>query len=147
MSDDSKGEVPDNVIRVNFGAPRTPAPAAAPPAPAASYDAQIIPEDLLAQKKLEVFEKFIDMGMVSVTFDTRVPGVSVPPQFRGRPSLVLNFSHRFGLSDFTYDGLAVCASLSFGGQAFYCVVPWAAVKMLLSHHDNAVAVFDESVLF
>lgn len=144
MSDDSKGGVPDNVIRVNFGAPRTPAPA---PAPVVGYDAQIIPEDLLAQKKLEVFEKFIDMGMVSMTFDTRVPGVSVPPQFRGRPSLVLNFSHRFGLSDFTYDGLAVCASLSFGGQAFYCVVPWASVKMLLSHHDNAVAVFDESVLF
>lgn len=148
MSDEERGDLPNNVIRVNFGAPREePKPVDPRQAPGASYDPAIIPEDPLATKKLEIFCKFVDLGMVSVTFDTRVPGVSVPPQFRGRPSLVLNFSHRFYLEDFTYDELAICASLSFGGQAYYCVVPWASVKMLLNHHDNAVAVFDESVLY
>ena len=147
MSDDH-GDAPDNVIRVNFGAPRAPAKPARDPRQdeRASYDASIIPEDPLAAKKLEIFSKFIDLGMVSVTFDTRQPGVSVPARFHHQPSLVLNFSHRFFIEDFTYDELAVCASLSFGGQPFYCVVPWAAVKMLHSHHDKSAAVFDEGML-
>ncbi len=51
--------------------------------------------DPLASKKLEIFEKFIELGMVSVTLDPGGRGVSVPQQFMGRSQLVLNFSHRF----------------------------------------------------
>lgn len=135
-------EESDNVIHVQFGAPRVAEPPAGPP----FYDPSTLEPDPLATKKLEIFEKFIDLGMVSVTLDPGGPGVSVPDQFVGRPQLVLNFSHRFYIDDFTYDEHAVCASLSFSGQPFYCVVPWIAVQVLLSHHDNAVAVFDAELL-
>ena len=79
--------------------------------------------------------------------DPRIKGVSVPAHFADRSELVLNFSHRFFIDDFTYDERAVCASLSFSGRPYFCVVPWASVKMLLSHHDNAVAVFDADMLY
>lgn len=145
MSDKQSEQLPDNVIRVNFGQPRVapePEPEELPP-----YDASIIPDDPLATRKYDIFCKYIDEGMVSVTLDPRVEGVSVPPQFADRPELVLNFSHRFFIEDFSYDERAVCASLSFSGRPYYCVVPWASVKMMLSHHDNAVAVFDADVLY
>lgn len=140
MGEEQKEEVPNNVIRVNFGA------AAAEPE-LEPYDSSQFPDDPLAAKKYDIFSKYIDNGMVSITLDPRTDGVVVPEHFARRPELVLNFSHRFYIEDFTYDQRAVCASLSFSGRPFYCVVPWGAVKMLLSHHDNSVAVFDADMLF
>jgi hypothetical protein len=133
----------DNVIHVDFGAPR--APAVEPDTPP-YYDVGTFDPDALAFKKLEIFTEFVDAGMVSVTLDASAQGVCVPPQFEGRPELVLNFSHRFYIEDFTYDEHAICASLSFSGTPFYCVVPWKAVKILLCHDDNRVAVFDASLI-
>lgn len=139
----------DNVIRVDFGAARGQADAeeASAAAPVAHYDASSMPDDPLASKKHDIFCKFIDLGMVSVTLNPEVDGVCVPPQFVDKSELILNFSHRFFIEDFTYDERAVCASLSFSGRPFYCVVPWGAVKMMLSHHDNSVAVFDSDMLY
>lgn len=140
-------DLPENVIHINFGQPR---PAKETPqdlAELAPYDADLIPEDPLAVKKYGIFCKYVDNGMVSVTLDPRQQGVSVPKHFADRSDLVLNFSHRFFIEDFSYDEVAICASLSFSGRPHYCIVPWGAVKMLLSHHDNAVAVFDADVLF
>ena len=144
-------EEPENVIRVNFGAPRAPKtpgerdePAA--PAPQYPYDVEAFEPDPLALKKLGVFKAYIEQGMVSVTLDPKRAGVSVPQHFVDRPELVLNFSHRFFIDDFTFNEHAVSASLSFSGRPFLCVVPWGAVKMLLSHYDNAVSVFDAEML-
>lgn len=134
----------DNVIHVDFGARRARRTIEEPEPPFYNVDTFVM--DPLAVKKLEIFSEFVDGGMVSVTLDASAPGVCVPPQFAGRPELVLNFSHRFYIKDFTYDEHAICASLSFSGTPFYCVVPWGAVKILLSHHDNRVAVFDASLL-
>lgn len=140
----SDKEQRDNVIHVNFGASSSsPVDVASMPTPMTPYDPALLPDDELAPKKFEIFGKFIENGMVSVTFDTRVPGVEIPPLFRDRPRLVLNFSHKFFIDDFSFDPMAVCASLSFGGQPYFCVVPWASVKMFLSHYDNAVAVFED----
>lgn len=150
MSDEQE----TNVIRVDFGRRRvTPQGQAPQPprdprmAPQAHYDPTDFEDDPMASTKLEVFTKFIDQGKVAVTLDATAPGVCVPDQFSQQPQLVLNFSLRFFIDDFTYDELAIGATLSFGGKPFYCVVPWGAVKMLMSHHDNRVAVFDESAMF
>lgn len=145
-------QLPQNVIRVNFGQQRaTSAPAIEEPTleapPEHPYDISQFPEDPLALKKLDIFKQYIENGMVSVTLDPRIKGVSVPPRFADRPELVLNFSFRFFIDDFAFNEHAVCASLSFSGRPFFCVVPWAAVKMMLSHHDNAVAVFDAEMLY
>ncbi|MEM1348163.1 MAG: ClpXP protease specificity-enhancing factor SspB [Myxococcota bacterium] len=142
----SKDDSMDNVIRVDFSALREEAPDPNTEAIVGLYDPTLFDEDPLAAKKLEIFAEFIAQGMVSVTLDPKATGVSVPKQFRDMPQLVLNFSHRFYIEDFTYDAHAVCASLSFQGVEYYCVVPWAAVQMLLSRHDNRVAVFDANLL-
>ncbi len=144
--------VPENVIRVNFGQPRatTPEPEVVAEEELSDdypYDISAFPEDPLALKKLGVFKGFIEEGMVSVTLDPRLKGVSVPDRFADRPELVLNFSYRFFIDDFMFNEHAVCASLSFSGKPYFCVVPWSAVKMMLSHHDNSVAVFDADMLY
>lgn len=136
----------DNVIHVNFGQASSRAGEPEERAPGEG-GLEELPADPLARKKHDIFSKFIEEGMVSVTLDPRGEGVCVPPQFDQRPELVLNFSHRFFIDDFTYDERAVCASLSFSGQPFYCVVPWSAVKLLHSSHDNSVAVFDADMLY
>ena len=135
----------DNVIHVKFGSART-APSTPEEPTAPFYDVDTFESDPVALKKLDIFTEFVDAGMVSVTMDSTAPGVSVPPQFRGRPELVLNFSLRFYIEDFTYDEHAICASLSFSGSPYYCIIPWGAVKILLSHSDNRVAVFDASLI-
>ena len=151
---ESVEELPENMIRVDFGSRRSDVASAASATMSMAeveelmpYDASLIPDDPLASKKFGIFCKYIDNGMVSVTLDPRIKGVSVPAHFADRSELVLNFSHRFFIDDFTYDERAVCASLSFSGRPYFCVVPWASVKMLLSHHDNAVAVFDADMLY
>jgi hypothetical protein len=147
MSEDDK--VPDNVIQVNFGQPRPAKPAAAAPAkPAAivpKYDLDEFEEDPLAHAKLEAFSRFIEESKVAVTLNTFWPGVHVPEQFTKRSELVLNFSHRYYIDDFTYDEHAICATLSFGGEPFYCIVPWAAVRMLFCHATNEALAFEETI--
>ena len=137
----------DNVIHVNFGQPSEvvsqQTPAQVETIGQAPDAFEHLPEDPLGAKKLEVFEQFIARGMVSVTFDTQAQGVDIPVQFRTRPRLMLNFSHKFFIEDFHFDAIAVCASLSFGGQPYFCVIPWGAVSMLLCREDNAVAVFGD----
>lgn len=140
MSDDDQPQ--GKVIHVNFGAPRQPEPEPRHP----NYNPTLFPDDPVAERKLEIFSRFIDESLVAVTLDSTVPGVAVPAQFMNQPMLILNFSHRFGLPDFTYDEDAICGSLSFGGQPFYCVIPWAAVKALRHKEDGSVAVFDPDML-
>lgn len=149
----SEETLPGNVIQVNFGQPRSTSGVddakarEAVEEPEYPYDISTFPTDPLALKKLGVFKKYIEQGMVSVTLDPRIEGVSVPDHFTNRPELVLNFSYRFFIDDFSFNEHAVCASLSFSGRPFFCVVPWGAVKMMLSHHDNSMAVFDAEMLY
>ncbi len=151
--DSESKNLPGNVIRVNFGQARPTSPQLEEAAEEEScedelpYDISTFPEDPLALKKLGVFKRYIEEGMVSLTLDPRMQGVSVPDRFADRPELVLNFSYRFFIDDFAFNEHAVCASLSFSGRPFFCVVPWGAVKMMLSHYDNAVAVFDADMLY
>lgn len=116
--DDSDGEQA-NVVRVDFKRAQRSAPS-----------------DPLAPQKFAVFSRFVAKGKVMVTLDARRPGVSVPSHLAPEPQLNLDFSERFGLSDFIYDERGVRASLSFNRQPFFCDVPWSAVYALFSHADN-----------
>lgn len=73
------------------------------------------------------FERLLQGGVVALHLDARHPGVQVPPRFASDPWLVLNFSWRYNLPDFTFDARQVEGSLSFGGRPFFCVIPWPAV--------------------
>ena len=78
------------------------------------------------------FSKWIEEGLVYVTFDPRRPGVSAPPQFAGQPKLTLSFSYLFQVPDFRFDRESVKATLSFGGVDQECVVPWKSVYQMRS---------------
>ena len=122
----------DNVVRVDFSAKRpkvTPKPTRLQP-PAA---VELGPE---RPEKLRVFARLIERGMVMVTLDARTGLARVPPKLAGELQLNLNFSHRFGLEDFDYDDDGVRASLSFGGQPFFCDLPWSTVYGMTSHVDG-----------
>jgi stringent starvation protein B len=85
---------------------------------------------------LEMFAKWIEMGMVQVTIDARRDDVRVPQSLKSANDLRLNFSQRFHIADFVWDRRGVRASLSFSGQPYFCDVPWRAVWMLYSHVTN-----------
>jgi hypothetical protein len=130
----------DNVVRVDFAAKRpkaTPKPTRLQP-PAA---VELGPE---RPEKLRVFARLIERGMVMVTLDARSGLARVPPKLAGELQLNLNFSHRFGLEDFDYDDDGVRASLSFGGQPFFCDLPWSTVYGMTSHVDGERLLWPDS---
>ena len=143
-------EAEDKVVRVDFGARRRIGQEEARQIDERQAldetSRQEAPVDETAVAKLAIFRQFIDRGMVMVTLDATRPGVHVPDRFAHDEELRLNFSHRFGVDDFTYDTHGVRGSLSFGGVPFYCIVPWSATLALYSHPDQALVVFEESAL-
>ncbi|RVU44862.1 hypothetical protein EA187_10015 [Lujinxingia sediminis] len=131
---EDEAEEVDNVVRLPFGRQdtrRSPTP-----------DLPKAPDDPRSAAKLALFSRLIEEGMVMVTLDPRVDGVSVPSRFQGQPELRLNFSHNFHLTDFDYDGQGVRASLSFQGKRFFCDIPWAAIGMLYAHETGEGYVFE-----
>ena len=77
--------------------------------------------------KQAVFEELLAEGVAALHLDARAGGVHVPAHLRGREWLVLNWSYRYGVSDFAFDDSGVRASLSFGGCPHACEIPWDAV--------------------
>jgi stringent starvation protein B len=130
MSDENKGKV----IHVAFGAPKNEV-----------VEAPRDPASELSIQKSKVFEELVDKGIVMVTLDTRVDGVSVPDQFRGSPQLHLNFSYDYQIPDFEFDDYGVRASLSFGGRNHFCDIPWEAVYMLRPEEQEEGMVFPASL--
>lgn len=77
--------------------------------------------------KQRCFRHLLDAGVTALHFDARAAGVQVPEQLRSDPWLVLNYSYRYNVADFTFDDKGVQASLTFGGRPHLCFVPWKAV--------------------
>ena len=126
---DDPGELPDNLVRVQFGQGKKRAQPEPPP----------------PGEKLETFQRLIERGMVMVTLDSRRTGVRVPAKFAGDMQLALNFSLRFGVADFMYDTRGVRATLTFGGQPTFCDVPWTSVYAMRSHVDNQALLWPEDL--
>jgi stringent starvation protein B len=81
-----------------------------------------------------------------VTLDARRPGVRVPTKFKDELQLNLDFSTRFaGVQDLEWDEVGVRSTLTFGGQPFFCDVPWSAVWAMRSHVDNQMMLWPEDL--
>lgn len=130
----------DNVVRVDFAAKR-PKPAPPPTRTQPPAAVELGPE---RPEKLRMFARLIERGMVMVTLDARTGLARVPSKLAGELQLNLNFSHRFGLEDFDYDDDGVRASLSFGGQPFFCDLPWSTVYGMTSHVDGERLLWPDS---
>lgn len=77
--------------------------------------------------KKDVLLAFLERGVAMVHLDARREGVAVPQQHAQDPHLRLNLSYRYRIPDFEVDDAGVRATLSFGGRAFHCVLPWEAI--------------------
>ncbi len=138
-SDRSDEQEPvNNVVRVDFAARQKKPPQPTITRPSAQSLSPERPE------KLRMFARLIERGMVMITLDPRVGNTRVPPQFANEIQLNLNFSHRFGHEDFDYDDDGVRASLRFGGQAFFCDVPWDALYGMTSQVDGERLMWPDS---
>ncbi len=91
-----------------------------------------------------VMEKLLDAGIVMVHLIPGLLGVKVPAAFKNQPVLRLNFSYRFGISDFMVDERGVRASLSFGGVNHFCDIPWGAVLAISSTPADEMYVWVEN---
>lgn len=85
--------------------------------------------------KHTLLNELLEYGKVMVHLDARRDGVEVPRHFRVDSHLRLNLSHHFGYSDFVVDESSARCSLSFGGQPFFCVLPWSSVFAMTSHRE------------
>lgn len=91
--------------------------------------------------KLEVFTAMIHDGLTSTVFRPDAPGVKVHDSLRGQQHVIFNWSHRFGLDDFTYDEQGIGGTLSVSGQAQYVFLPWDSVAGMYPANDYSAAVF------
>jgi hypothetical protein len=97
----------------------------------------------LNEKKREIFAHWLGSGIVSVLFDARVLGVSVPMEFSGQGDLRLDFCYQFYVPDFNFNEEAVWGTLSFDSGEFFCQVPWISVYSLQSAKLSQGAVWFE----
>lgn len=95
-------------------------------------------------KKRALFSDWLTKGTVLVQFDARPPQVKVPPEFKDRGDLRLNFCHDFRIADFNYNDVSIWATLSFDSGEFFCVLPWSVVYGLQSEQLHQGAVWFES---
>ena len=95
--------------------------------------------------KKQTLLAFLQRGVAMVHLDARQPGVEVPPQFTSDAHLRLNLSYRYGIPDFEVRDDRVQATLSFGGQPFFCVLPWEAVFAVTSSGTGEGQVWPEDL--
>jgi len=92
------------------------------------------------------FQTALDRGEVYVTLDPNADGVQVPEALRATTPLVLKFSRHYDPRDLKFDGHGIAQTLSFAGNWFKVVVPWAAVAEIknatVTHRRPMLAVVD-----
>jgi stringent starvation protein B len=98
-----------------------------------------------SQEKKQTLLAFLKRGVAMLHLDARQPGVSVPSQHAGDAHLRLNLSYRYSIRDFEVRDEGVQATLSFGGQAFFCVLPWESVFAVTSSGTGEGQVWPEDL--
>lgn len=98
----------------------------------------------MSEKKREIFSLCLESGVTSVVLDATVSGVVVPDRFKGARDLVLNYSYRYDLPDFSFDEKLIVGSLSFSGAPFKCIVPWNAVLGIGSQTEGKFYAFEQA---
>lgn len=89
--------------------------------------------------------KFLQFGTVMVFLDSRHPDVVVPEHLKGDPQLRLNFDYAYEIDDFRILPDRLEASLSFNRVNFFCVIPFDAVYLFVSHSIKFGVFFEQSV--
>lgn len=95
--------------------------------------------------KRQTLLAYLDRGVAMLHLDARRPGVVVPPQFATDAHLRLNLSYRYGIPDLEIGLERVQATLSFGGRAFRCLLPWPAVYGITSNASGDGQVWPEDL--
>ena len=74
----------------------------------------------------KVAEHLLENGVTMIHLLRNRPGITLPESLNTR-IVRLNFSYRYGISDFSVDEKGIRASLSFQGVPQFCDIPWSAV--------------------
>jgi stringent starvation protein B len=77
--------------------------------------------------KLNQLRELLAQGVATVHLDARHDQVRVPLAYRIYDSLPLNLSYRYEGVNLHLDDEDLCATLTFQGKPFRCVIPWQAV--------------------
>ena len=94
----------------------------------------------LPQKK-QIAEALLSESMsVFIHLDPRRERVSVPPQFRQQPHLILEVGLNMPvpIRDLTVDDEGITCTLSFNRSPFWCRMPWACVFALVSSDQRGM---------
>ena len=83
--------------------------------------------------------------MVAIQLDSRREGVDVPSEHMEQMALVLNLSRKFNQRILELEPLRVLASLSFGGTAYSCAIPYQAIYSIVSQSEGKHYLFAESL--
>jgi len=89
--------------------------------------------------------KLLQFGTVMIFVDSRHPDVVVPEHLKGDFQLRLNFDYAYEVDDFRVLPDRLEASLSFNQKNFFCVIPFKAVYLLVSHSIQHGVLFTQSV--
>jgi stringent starvation protein B len=95
--------------------------------------------------KKRLFEELLQTGIGALHLDPRAPDASVPTRFARQTLLVLNFSWNFHIADFRIGDDVVEATLTFGGQPWFCRVPWYAVFAVTNDQRDQGMVWPEDL--
>src|SRR3989338_313521 len=77
--------------------------------------------------------KLLQFGTVMVFIDSRSDAVIVTDHLKGDYQLRLNFDYAYEVDDFRVLPDRIEASLSFNHKNFFCVIPFNAVYLMVSH--------------
>lgn len=89
--------------------------------------------------------KLLQFGTVMVFVDSRQRDVIVPEHLKNDHQLRLNFDYAYEVDDFRVLPDRVEASLSFNRRNFFCVIPFNAIYLLVSHTIQHGVLFTQSV--
>lgn len=89
--------------------------------------------------------KLLQFGTVMVFVDSRQENVQVPDHLKGDYQLRLNFDYAYEVNDFRVLPDRLEASLSFNQKDFFCVIPFSAVYLMISHTVQHGVLFTQSV--
>jgi len=96
--------------------------------------------------KREVLTAILARGDAFLHLDARHTGVDVPPWLKGDPNLCLQLGYDLPvpIPDLALDEDGVRATLSFRREPFLCVVPWAAIFLIVDAESRGMLWEDDA---
>lgn len=89
--------------------------------------------------------KLLQFSTVMIFVDSRRASVVVPDHLKGDYQLRLNFDYAYEVDDFRVLPDRLEASLSFNHRNFFCVIPFEAIYLMVSHTIHHGVLFVQSI--